>query len=108
MPMGLLIQPRPSTEHLIATLFGNARAVVFHAEFKALCILGHGQANLGIRPFAGVIQQIAQQFQQVLTIPGQLQAGGCAVTQRQVFAMDHVQGGQQSGEFGIAIKQCAR
>ncbi|MNN78306.1 hypothetical protein D3C81_1948500 [compost metagenome] len=90
MPVGLLVQPRAATEHLIAAVFGDARAVVFNAELERLDRLDNAQPHFGIRPFAGVVQQVAEQLQQVFAIPRQLQTSRCAITQRQMFAVDHV------------------
>ncbi len=108
MPVSLLIQPSTAAERLLAAIFGDPRPVVFHTQFKAFNGFEHAQSHVGIRPLASVVQQVAEQFQQVLTIPRQLQALGGASAQRQVLTMDHVQGRQQSRQFGIAIKQCSR
>ncbi|KWV79319.1 hypothetical protein PFLL34_00335 [Pseudomonas fluorescens] len=90
----LLIQACATAEHLVALGLGNAGAVVFHRQPIALGRLADAQAYLGVRPFTGVVQQIAQQFQQVFTVPGQLQARRHLIAEVQVFAVDHAQGGQ--------------
>ena len=107
MPVGLLIQTRATAEHLSALLFGNPRAVIFHAQGKAVRPFDHTQAHLGIGPFAGVVEQVAEQFEQILAVPRQLQARRCDVTQGQMLAVNHVQRRQQPRQLGIAIEQRA-
>ena len=95
MPIGLLIQTGAAAEDLGPLILGDTRPVILHIQLKPCRRLHYAQAHLGIRPFAGVVQQIAEQFQQVFTIPGQAQSLGRAVAQVQVFTVDHVQRRQQ-------------
>ena len=101
---GLLIQTGAAAEHLITLAFRNARAIVLHLNHIPLRGLAQAQLYLGIGPFAGVVQQIAEQLEHVLAIPGQQQARRNAVRQLQMLAVDHPQGRQQPRQLCIRIE----
>ncbi|MNT09936.1 hypothetical protein D3C72_1447430 [compost metagenome] len=91
MPINLLIQPGTAFEHLLAIRLRNTRSIVIDHQLIAFDLLLNSQQHFAVSPFAGVIQQVAEQFQQVFPVPGQQQAGRHTLAEFQAFAMDHAQ-----------------
>ncbi|MNV90057.1 hypothetical protein D3C71_1844020 [compost metagenome] len=70
MPGNLFIHACTSVQDL-RTLSGfDSGAVVVHLEQVTVSRALDTQAHLAFRPFTGVIQQVAEQFEHVLAIPG--------------------------------------
>ncbi|MNF06017.1 hypothetical protein D3C80_2058790 [compost metagenome] len=71
MPVHLLVQPRATLQHLQPLALRDAWAIVIDPQLEALGIGLNAQAHLAVSPLAGVVQQVAQQLQEVFTIPWQ-------------------------------------
>ncbi|MCY1451836.1 hypothetical protein D9M71_687250 [compost metagenome] len=108
MPVDLLVEPRATFEHVQALRLGNPGAIVIDPDLIALGTRRDAQPHLAIGPFASVIQQIAEQFQDIFAVPGQQQPRRHITRQQQAFAMNHPQRRQQSGQLGVAIELRAR
>lgn len=104
MAIDLLVQPRAAFEHLQALRLRDARAIVIDPQLVTLGGWRDAQAYLAVGPFAGVVQQVAEQLQQILAVPGQQQTGRHVALQQQAFAVDHPQRRQQPGQLCIAIE----
>ncbi|WP_419188528.1 hypothetical protein [Stutzerimonas stutzeri] len=63
-----------------------------------------GQLDAAARPFAGVVQQIAQQLQHVFAITWQTATLRRMPAQLEVGAVDHCQGVEQHRQFGVAVE----
>ncbi|MOA20690.1 hypothetical protein D3C78_1411470 [compost metagenome] len=71
MPGHLLVEACATADDRLTLVFGNARTIVVHRQAVTALAAANAQVDLGFRPFAGVVQEVAQQLQEVLPIPGQ-------------------------------------
>lgn len=70
MAADLLIQTHATAEHLITAGLRNTWAVIIDQQTKTLRLLRDTQTHCAVGPLASVIQQIAQQLEKILSVPG--------------------------------------
>ncbi|MCY1444866.1 hypothetical protein D9M71_613550 [compost metagenome] len=92
MAIDLLVKPGTALENLFTGRLRDAGTVVVDPQAIVLRLFFDAQLHFAVRPFAGVVQQVAQQLQQVLTVPRQEQTRRHVLAQFQAFAMNHAQG----------------
>ena len=103
----VFIEPLAALKNLAALLgIGNSGAIVINADLQLLLQRLHADADLLVRPFARVVQQIAQHFEQVLlfTLEGQLRG---VVLLRKVDMRIQPRHGAQQGLQGL-LHRCAQ
>ncbi|MNG88153.1 hypothetical protein D3C79_469770 [compost metagenome] len=108
MPVYLLVQPRTALQYLLPLALGDTGAIIIDPHLVALGIRRDTQPHLAVGPLAGVVQQVAEQLQEVLAVPRQQQPGRHIPGQQQALAMDHAQRPQQPRQLDVAVELRAR
>src|SRR5581483_858140 len=71
-----LIEPLPPLHRPFALLLGQSWTVIVDDDEKSLVFYRHprGRFHLRVRPFAGIVEQVADHLLEILPLPLELQA----------------------------------